>query len=45
MAMNNQQKDLYQEITDKIIAELEQGRLPGANLGIPATRLHCRPAC
>jgi len=28
MAKNNQHKDLYQEITDKIIAEMEQGRLP-----------------
>ena len=28
MVKSNQHKDLYQEITDKIIAEMEQGRLP-----------------
>jgi len=28
MVKNNQHKDLYQEITDKIIAQMEQGRLP-----------------
>ena len=28
MAKNYQHKDLYQEITDKIIAQMEQGRLP-----------------
>lgn len=28
MAKNNQHKDLYQEITDKIIAQMEQGVLP-----------------